>query len=334
MAARPTMDDVAAAAGVSRALVSLVMRESPRVSPQSRQRVLEAASELGYRPNLAARTLAAHRTMLVGVMLDDLHNPFYSELADGILHAAVAHGYRVLFSTRATNQRTQEYALETLLQLRGDGLILVSPRVQSSQLIAAAAEVPLVTATEPLVPATVDSVTNDEMVGARLLVDHLVARQHRRIVHLDGGRGAAARTRRAGYVAAMRAHGLASEVRILRGDFTERAGYEGAGRVLQLEPRPTAIFAANDAAAAGVLDRLMEHGVSVPGDMAVVGYDNTALAEMGMLSITTVDQPRFEMGRLAFELLYERMAGGRTEAVHHLIAPTLVVRRTTGEELR
>lgn len=328
------MDDVAAAAGVSRALVSLVMRESPRVSDHSRQRVLDTAQQLGYRPNLAARTLAAHRTMLVGAMLDDLHNPFYSELSDGILHAATAKGYRVLFSTRPSNQRTQDSALETLLQLRGDGLILVSPRMPAAQIEGAAAEVPLVTVSEPLIPASVDSVTNDEVVGARLIVDHLVGLGHRSIVHVDGGRGAAARTRRAGYVAAMKAHGLGGHVHIIRGDFTERAGYQAAGWVLEIDPLPTAIFAGNDGAAAGVLDRLMEAGVRVPDDVSVTGYDNTALSGLGMLSITTIDQPRFEMGRLAFDTLHDRMAGGRTEAVHHIIPPTLVARRTTAEAPR
>ncbi len=324
------MDDVAAAAGLSRALVSLVMRDSPKVSPASRQKVLDAARALDYRPHLMARTLASRRTMLLGVMLDDLHNPFYAEIADGILAAADAAGYRVLFTTRNPLASSQRQALDTLLELRGDGAVLVSPRLPAKTVEQAAAAMPLVAVSEPLLTNRVDTVTNDERRGARLIVDHLVDLGHRDIVHIHGGKGAGAKARRAAFLEAATYHGIERRARVVEGAFTEEAGYSAAARLLADRRWPTAIFAANDAAAAGVLDHLYERGVKVPDEISVCGYDNVALANMGLLSLTTVDQPRATMGRLAVTTLIERIEGRRSRSAHHVVPPTLVVRRSTG----
>ncbi len=328
------MDDVAAAAGVSRALVSLVMSDSPKVSAQSRQKVRDAAQALGYRPHLMARTLASRRTMLIGVLLDDLHNPFYAEIADGILAAADAAKYRVLFTTRNPTAVSQRAALDTLLELRGDGAVLVSPRLPARAIEQAAAAMPLVAVSEPMLSNRVDTVTNDETLGVRLVVDHLVGLGHTDIVHIDGGKGAGAKARRAAFIEAMRAHGIEDHARVVEGGFSEEAGYAATRGILDLRPRPTAIFAGNDAAAAGVLDLLYERNVAVPGEISVCGYDNVALAHMGLLSLTTVDQPRFAMGHLAVTTLLERMASGPGRAAHHVIPPSLVVRRSTGPALK
>ncbi len=328
------MDDVAAAAGVSRALVSLVMSDSPKVSAGSRQRVRAAAQALGYRPHLMARTLASRRTMLIGVLLDDLHNPFYAEIADGILAAADESKYRVLFTTRNPTAVSQRAAFDTLLELRGDGAVLVSPRLAVRAVEQAAATTPLVAVSEPLLSNRVDTVTNDEGLGARLVVDHLVALGHKDIVHIDGGKGAGAKARRRSFLEAMKAHGIEDYARVVEGGFSEEAGYTAARTILDSRARPTAIFAGNDAAAAGVLDLLYERNVSVPGEISVCGYDNVALAHMGLLSLTTVDQPRFAMGHLAVTTLLERMENRSSRAAHHVIPPTLVVRRSTGPAVK
>jgi DNA-binding LacI/PurR family transcriptional regulator len=323
------MEDVARLAGVSRALVSLVMRESPKVSERSRRAVLNAAERLGYRPNLLARNLASRRTLTIGVLLNDLHNPFFADVADGILEEADRTDYRVLFSTGRRRPADEAQAVEAFLELRVDGIILVSPHIPASRIEATAEEVPLVVVGRALRSHAVDTVSNDERVGADLAVEHLVALGHERIVHIDGGSGAGGPPRRAGYRRAMRRRGLAERARVVHGDFTERSGARAISDLLGDGDLPTAIFAANDLSAVGALDRLEEAGLRVPDDVSLIGYDNTGLAAMHHTSLTTIDQPRAAMGRLAVVSLLERIGRSRTTVVTHAVLPSLVVRSST-----
>lgn len=326
---QPTMDDVAAAAGVSRALVSLVMRDSPRASAKARTAVHDAAARLGYRRNLAASNLAARRTLTIGLLLDDLHNPWFAEVADGVHAVAERSGYQVILADGRRSSAVESRAIDTFLASRVDGIIAAGCRLPLPRLTAVAHEVPVVSAGRALTGSAVGSVSTDDVEGARLAVQHLHDLGHRRIAHVDGGRGASSATRRAGYTAAMRAVGLERFVRVVGGDFTEEAGNRAGQRMLRGGDVPTAFFTANDLSAVGVIDALDDAGVAVPDAASVVGYDNTAFAALNHIGLTTIDQPRNRMGRLTADMLLGAL-NGAGELSHVLMRPQLVVRSTTG----
>ena len=328
--ANVTMEDVAREANVSRALVSLVMRDSPKVSAQRRAAVLEAAARLGYRPNAMARGLASRRTMTIGVLLNDLHNPFFADIAYAIEEAAAAVGYRLLIITGGRHQRREQAMLDALLEYRTDGLILVSPHLPAASIAAAAEHSPLIVLGRQMRQSTLDWVMTDEGVGAHLAVEHLVRLGHggsstSTAAAARAARRAAPATSRRWRPSAWRPWPASIAGRVHRGrGHRRRRGACSASSLL-----PTAIFAANDLVAAGALDRVEDEGLRVPEDISIVGFDNTFLAALHHMSLTSVDQPRLEMGRLAFELLLERIAG-RTQRVGRLLEPGLVARKTSG----
>jgi DNA-binding LacI/PurR family transcriptional regulator len=329
----PTMEDVAREAGVSRALVSLVMRDQPNVSEARATRVRAAVARLGYRPNAMARSLASRRTKTVGVILDDLRNPFFAEIAGGVEKLASELGYQLLLSAGGRQARRERASLATLLEYRVDGVILVSPRMQARDIAAAAAELPVVLVGRQVRGVDADFVLIDETHGTELVLDHLAELGHEQIAHVDGGRGAGGPQRSAAYVRGMRARRLGRHARVISGDFTEEAGTEAAQRLLAEPELPTAIFASNDLVATGLLGGFDRAGIAVPAELSIVGYDNVSIAHLAHVSLTTVDQPRTEMGRLALELLLDRIENRRPSVVR-LIEPTLIVRSTTAPPRR
>lgn len=321
------MDDVARRAGVSRALVSLALRGSPKVSATSLAAVRAAAEELGYRPNLIARHLASKQTRTLGLVINDLHNPYFPGVADGVRRAAEASGYRLLLQSAFLDDAHERAALDTFIDFRVDGIILTGARMPSKLIEQAARSVPVTVVSRPMRSTVLDTINNDDRLGAILATEHLIGLGHRHICHISGGRGAGAPQRRAGYEHTMRRHGL--EPFVLAGAFTEVSGAIATERALASGRPFTAIFSGNDVSALGSLDVLEESGLAVPDDISLVGYDNTFVAALRHVGLTTVEQGRERLGELAVETLIDRIERCRTDAVHHVIAPTLVVRNTT-----
>ena len=326
----PTIVDVAERAGVSKSLVSLVLRDAPNVSDEKRAAVTKAAEEIGYRPNAVARSLVRRRSFLIGVMVSDLHNPYFTEVIDGIQAAARGSGYHALFNTGGRDAAGEDQALDTLLQLRPDGIVMAGPVLPPRRIAIVASSVPVVVVARHSRSPAHDSITNDDRMGARLAVNHLIALGHSRIAHVDGGRGAGSTQRRAGFLDAMAEHGLRSSARVVPGTFTEEGGRDGVTGLLRERRGVTAIFVGNDLAAVGALDALDHHGMRVPDDVSLVGYDNIALAGLGHIDLTTIDQPRRDMGVTAVRLLLERRDEDRRSARHLVVPPSLVIRGSTG----
>lgn len=324
------MEDVAARAGVSRALVSLVFNNSPKVSEQRRAAVLCAAEELGYQPHVMARALASRTSTVLGVMVSDLRNAFFADVIEGLEAAARDAGFELVLNTGSRSPGREQAALRSLLSFHPAGIVLLSPVVPASAIEDTARKCPVVLVSRSSRLSTVDTVNDDGVAGSRLAVEHLISLGHRRITHLDGGTATTSAARRKGYRLAMEAHGLSPVV--IASEHTDTGGEKAVRQLLGTSARdswPTALFCGNDFNAFGAISALEEEGLRVPEDISVVGYDNTSLAALRRVSLTTVDQPRSEMGRLAVQALLERVKGQRTEPVRHLLRPSLVVRGTT-----
>jgi DNA-binding LacI/PurR family transcriptional regulator len=329
---RATIRSVAERAGVSKSLVSLVFRDAPNVSKERRQAVLRAAEELGYRPNLIARSLSESRTGLIGVLASELHNPFFTEVIDGAQSAAYERELTLLLGTGRRHGVEEAHVIEQFLQHNVDGLLLLAPRVDAGVLGAAARTVPSVIVAQagPRVPRC-DIVLTDEDVGAHLAVGHLVELGHREIAYLSGGKSIAAVPRQRAYEQAMRDAGLTDFVEVVDAEDTDAAGARAMAGLLRRGRRPTAVFAFNDYAAVGAMTAIEDAGLRVPVDISVIGYDNTFLAGIPQISMTSIHQPRAEMGRLAVEVLAARAARPTAPARVRMLTPHLVPRATTAQ---
>ncbi len=333
---RPRLEDVAADVGVSTASVSLVLRGAPGPSAATRRRVLEAAARLGYRPDRTASLLARRRSRLVGVMMD-VRSPFHAELVEDLHEAADRLGYDVVLST-VTRTRDERRAVETLVDSRCEALVLLGPEASAADLAALDRQLPVVVvgralgtgldgadgrAAEPEVDVV--RVADDDGVG--LAVDHLADLGHTAITYLDGGPGTIAASRRAGYTAAMRRRGLVAAT--VAGERTGESGIRAARLLLDAAALPTAVVTFNDSAAVGLLDALSRAGVAVPGTVSVVGYDDSPLARLAHVDLTTVSQNPPQQAEHALAAVVERLDEGRTGHREVVLPPRLVVRGTT-----
>jgi DNA-binding LacI/PurR family transcriptional regulator len=322
---RPRLDDVAARVGVSTASVSLVLRGAPGPSAETRERVLAAAAELGYRPDRTASLLARRRRHLLGVLLD-VRNPFHAELVEEIYAEAGRAGYEVVLST-LTRDRDEARAVETLLDFRCEALILLGPDASDADLERLAAQVPCVAVGRMVGRADVDVVRPADDVGVGAALDHLIGLGHERIAFVDGGRGAVAVTRRRGYRRAMRRAGLAPQV--IAGDHTEEGGIRAGRLLVAAGDRPTAVMTSNDRLAVGVMDAFVRAGLDVPGDVSLVGYDDSSLARLVHIDLTTVNQDAPAQARNAVRAAVSRLDEGRTARQELVLVPHLVVRGST-----
>lgn len=334
----PTIQDVARYAHVSTATVSRSLSAPERVSEGTRARVIAAVQATGYRLNQTARSLRKRSARTILVALPDIRNPFFSSILDAIEREAARRGYGVLVANLFLGKTPVERLQDYLLSNRADGLILLDGTIALSELeslTAAPHSVPLVVACEEIPRSDFPTVITDNIEAAKRATDHLIGLGHRRIGHLLGPeRNIIARDRRAGFSEALNGAGLdLVEDWVLPGEFTIEGGLAAAARFMALPDRPTAVFAANDESAIGFLSGLRQHGILCPRDISVVGFDDLAVAAHYTPALTSVHQPREQLGTLAAATLIDRLEGRQAATrapLRTVLRSDLIIRQSTG----
>jgi len=328
---RVTIVDVAQAAGVSVASASKVMRGTRGVSEEMRSKVRHAVDELGYRPHRMAQGLRGP-LKTIGVLLPGIDNPFFSLLLNGAVEVLAERGYEIFISPAGSTAASHHACMESLIDHHMGGLLLVAPRGASSRLEEIAQQIPVVVLGRHGPNQHFDTVAGDDMLGARLVVDHLVNQGHARIGFFasanDDDANLPEHRRLEGYQQAMAAHGLAENIDVLATEWSYEGGTAVAKALFGRGTLPTAILAGPDVTAIGFLNEVWRRNIRVPEDLAVVGYDNSPMSALPPISLSSVDQSGVEMGRIAAQLLLERIEG-RTEARHEILPVTLRPRRTS-----
>ncbi|MDQ0799009.1 LacI family DNA-binding transcriptional regulator [Arthrobacter sp. SLBN-112] len=328
MTRRPTIADVAAEAGVSTSLVSLVMRDLPGASPSNRQRVVEVAARLGYRPDSRAQRLRKRQAGTIGVVVNFEH-PFHADMIDA-LYAEIGTHYELAISA-VTRGRMIDAAVASLIQERCDALLFLGVQASDGQLKAFDQELPSIMLHRRLPAGTIDTVRVDDVLGGRLATEHLLDRGHRRVAYVDGAGQAGSQDRLHGYTKTMRSRGLSNLAVVLPGGESEDDGARAMESILQLAPkeRPTAVFAYNDRCALGLLYTAVRAGVRVPDALSVVGYDDSRISRLRAVGLTSVQQDTKGVARIAVARAVARMQDTDLGVTDHVLQPTLIVRTST-----
>jgi len=331
-----TSHEVARRAGVSQTTVSRVLNGSKRVASATRARVEAVAAELGYQPNAAARAMRSRRTGIVGVVVGRITNPFYPQLLDVLGRMLEERGHRLILWD-ASHGDGEKAALDALEQRLVDGLLfttVISPAPAVEAAIAAGAPIVLLNRTLDGVEA--DVVDADGVAGAHSVARYLAAHGRRRVALIGGLAGTStAREREKGFVTGCADHGLAlPPSRRFPGDFSHESGAAALDRLVAADDVPDAIFCVNDLSAMGVLDAARRHGIDVPDDLWVIGFDDIEMASWPAYDLTTVHQPTHVMAHDALTLLERRLADPAAEREHLRLDAELIVRGSTGRAPR
>ena len=327
-----TIREVAESAGVSYATVSHVINNTRVVSPETRQRVLDAMLELNYRPNALARSLRQGKTNTLGLVLPDSANPFFAEISRSIEDEAFNKGYSVFLCNTELDTQRELFYVDVLSKKQVDGIIFVAAGDQTDSLDYLARErMPVVMIDRNVPNVQMDVVLTDHQLGGFLATQHLLQLGHTRIACIAGPSSITPSAERiTGYRNALEQAGIPfDEKLVIRGDYHAQSGMEITHSLIKRGPPPTAIFALNDLMALGALRAAAEAGCSVPRDLAVVGYDDLELSQFTNPPLTTIAQPKKEIGMQAVSLLVERITQNGRPPSRLVLPPELIVRRST-----
>jgi LacI family transcriptional regulator len=332
---RSTIRDVAAAAGVNPSTVSRVLsgNRAETIRPETKQRVLEAAERLGYRPSILARSLRLQRTMTLGMLVPDITNPFFSSIIKGAEDAARARGYNLILCNSEDEPEREASCLHALREHEVDGLLIASSQMGDDTIDGLREEAyPFILLNRATASGEDLAVVVDNHGASRDATAHLAALGHHRVGHIAGPQTTTTGAERyEGYRSAVRDHGLADEpgLSVEAEAFSIEAGHRALGIMLESQARPTAVFGANDLIAIGMLQRLREMGAHVPADLSIVGFNDIPLAGLLEPALTTVRVPQLEMGAVGARLLIDRLEGRSIEQGRVTLPTELIVRAST-----
>lgn len=327
-----TIYDVAREAGVSMATVSRVVNNNPNVKPQTRKKVYEAIERLGYRPNAVARGLASKKTTTVGVVIPDIANANFAEVARGIEDIANMYHYNIILCNADKRKEKEIRVINTLLEKQVDGLLFMGGVVTDEHIQAFnTSNVPIVLCATTDEKGTMPSVDIDHETAAYDAVRKLINEGHTRIAMISGTLQDPANgfARYQGYKRALEESGIAFDESLVRvGNYRYESGIDAVQYFLELEERPTAVFAATDEMAIGAIHGIQDAGLSVPGDISVIGVDNIRLASMVRPLLTTVAQPMYDIGAVSMRLLTKLMKKENVEQARVTLHHELIVRNS------
>lgn len=326
-----TIQDVAKRAGVAPITVSRVVNNSGYASEETRSRVEAAIKELGYVPNTLARGLRSKRTNTLALLMTDITNPFFTMIARGVEDVASAAGFTVIFCNTDESKEKEEKYIEILTQKQIDGVVLV-PACGNPDSIEylRAKEIPVVLLDRRVPDVEIDLVRCDSTAGAYQLVKRLIELGHKDIAVITGPEGISTSDDRvAGYRQAIYEAGLKGRERIYFGSFTQDSGYAFAAQALEAQPRPTALFGANNFISIGILKALRDAGLRVPQDISVVGFDDLPISMVVDPVLTVLSQPSYQMGEQAAALLLSRLKEGYSGNHQEIILPARIIERSS-----
>ena len=327
-----TMKQVAEKAGVSTTTVSHVINNTRVVSEDARERVLSVIQELRYIPSAVARSLKNDRTHTIGMMIPNNSNPYFAELIQGIEDASFELGYNIILCNSYDDPKKQAAYIRVLMEKRIDGLILVSSGSDEDLSMLLANEViPKVLVDREVTGVAADLIEADHVQGAYEATRYLISLGHKRIACVagpdtllpSGGRVA-------GYQRALKEAGITvCDDFIVHSDFTSEGGFNAFQKLLTLDSKPTAIFASNDLMAIVGICAANQAGVKIPQDLSVIGYDDIALASFSTPPLTTIAQPKYQIGQLTAKTLVERISNPDSQVRRTMLTPELVIRQST-----
>ena len=327
---RVTIDDVARAAGVSRQTVSRALNDKSEIAPETRRRVLAEVERLDYRPNVFARAMKTRRSDVIGLIISDISNPFYPAVARGVFDAAEQAGRQVvLYNTDARAER-ERAALDDLFARGADGAVGFFYALEEADLVEQARRLRLVIADRRLDGPALTSVTSDFGAGTAAAIGHLLARGHRVIGMLDSSVGVAVDERRNAFLATLAAHGVdRHETPVVDAPPTIAGGAAALVELLGAHPSVTAVFAFNDLMAFGAMRAATTLGRRVPGECAIVGFDDLAFAQFVNPPLTTVHTDKYAQGRALVELLVAQPSAEPGTPARRLTLPAILVHRAS-----